>query len=217
MTNIIIDPYKFGGTPDATVTFTDESVNNANLTTYDFTSQALGSGTTADYIIVAIVAETLAARDLSSVTVDGQAATIVIGQNNIPLALDGICAIAIAPATANSTGTISVTFTGAMVRCGIGVWRAKNLLSATPTDTGSDTGASPSDTLNISAGGIAVGVVKTTTADTTWTGLTERYDTVVEVTSHCGADAAFASAQAGLTISTDSSAGSVAMALASFR
>lgn len=203
--------------PDATITFTDESVSAANASSYNFTTQALGSGTTADHIIVAVVGLDNASFSLSSVTVDGQAATIVTGANSALVTNHVLAAIAIAPATANATGTINVTFNNALGRAAIGVYRVTGLLSTTPTDTGSDTGSAPSDTLNISAGGIAVGVVTHNDTNAAWTGLTERYEAGIEGgTFHSGAADAFASAQTGLAISTDS-VDEVFMALASFR
>lgn len=218
MTNIVIDPFKFGA-PAATITLTDDSIAANNASTYNFASQALGVGTTADHIIVAIGSLTTAgAFTVDSVTVDGQAATIVVNSSSLTDdGLDMAAAIAIAPATANATGTISVTFSATQARAAIGVYRVTNLLSATATDTGSDSGDNPSDTLNVSAGGVAVGVVTFGSADASWTGLTERYDAAIESsTRHSGAADAFAAAQSGLAISATLTA-NVAFGLASFR
>lgn len=206
-----------GGPPPATITNTDNNVSGVNASSYNYASQALGSGTAADHIIIAAVGLNNASFSLNSVTVDGQAATIVAGANSALVTNHVLAAIAIAPATVNPTGTVNLTFSAAIGRSGIGVFRVANLLSTTPTDTGGDTGASPSDTLNISAGGIAVGVVTHNDTNTVWTGLNERYETGIESgTFQSGAADAFGAAQVGLAISTDS-VNEVIMALASFR
>jgi hypothetical protein len=204
----------------ATVAFTDSDESDANASTYDtaISPVALGTGTTADKFIVLVCGRLAASGTLDDVTIDGNAATIVAGASTVvDDANNLIAAIAIADATANSSGDISVTFSSNSARVGVGVYRVSNLLSTTPTDTGQDQGDAPSASINISAGGVAFGVCCANDSTIAWTNLTENYQADMEAgRNHTGASAAFASAQVGLALSNDATS-EVALAVASFR
>lgn len=200
----------------ATITFTDNTPDGADLTTYSFTTQSFGAATSSDHIVLVIGSRAVGARTISSVTIDGQTGS---QQAFVDFTVGGghsINAIYIADATGNATGTVSITFSAGMIRCGIGVYVVTGLHSSTASDTDTQTGNNPSGTLNIPAGGVAVGGVYCDSA-TVWTNLTENYDEIIESPRrHTGASAAFAAEQTALSISTTSTT-NVAMTLASFR
>lgn len=209
-------PYVAAG-PDLIVTLTDDSASSANAATYNFTSQSFGSSTVDDYLVVTVAGLSNISYTLDSLTVDGEAATIITGASSILVTNHILAAIAIVPATGNASGTVTPAFSGTLGACGIGLFRVQNLQSTTATDTGGDSGASPSDTLNVSAGGAAFGVVCHNNTTSTWTNLTERFESSMQgSTSHTAAMDVFSSAQAGLAISNGATT-DVVMALASFR
>lgn len=202
----------------ASISNTDNSEDGTDTNSYSFTSQSFGAAQVGDYIIVAITGRAINSRTISSVTIDGETATVVVFDDFTYSSYDNVAAIAIAPASGNGSGTVAITFSGSMVRCGIGVYLATDLQSSTPTDTGIGEGATPSDTLNIDANGIAVGVTFSTDSGSAWTNLTSDYN--VEIESgyyHHAASDEFATEQTALSISNDASGSSSVMVLASFR
>lgn len=213
---MFVFPAPYVSVAAATIALTDNTVLGTDTSSYDFTTQSFGAATSADYIIIATGARATNPRTIDSVTIDGNAASIVQQVDFADGTNDHIAGIAIAQATGNSSGTVNVTFSGTCLRCGLGVYLVTNLLSTTATDTATDTGNSPSATLDISAAGIAAGIVFCANGPNAWTNLTERYDEEVESNYwHTGAADAFASAQSSLAISNDAS--TTAMVLASFR
>jgi hypothetical protein len=203
----------------ATITFTDSSVNTTDASVQTFTTQSFSTATASDYIIVLIVARAINPRTISSVTVDGQAASAVAFIDHAPDTNDNFAAIYIAPATGAASGTVEVTWSDVVIRCGIGVFVAKNLQSTTATATATDSGVTLSVSLNVNAGGIALAVLFCTdTTANSWTGLTERYEDVIETSNlHTGASDAFASTQVNLTIENNMANVDSAFAAASFR
>ena len=101
----------------------------------------------------------------------------------------------------------------------IGAWPVKNIQNATPTDTGGSTATPMSDTMNCDVGGAIFGVAYNQANELfTWTGITEAFDGNVESGSVSMAALAFAAAQAGLTITADTtSETNQALALAALR
>lgn len=189
----------------ATIEFTDSSVDSSNASTYTFSSQALGSAEAKRKIVVAIIAQgSGAASTIDTVTVAGNSCTQHIEQfsTGAQQCTGGIWSVELASGT---TGDIVVTLNEGKTSCGIGVYKVVGA-SASISDTASDTGASPSASINIPAGGVAVACMYDSSGGTsTWTNLTEAYDEVMESTDvHTGARDAFAAAQTGLAVSTDS-------------
>lgn len=208
----------------ASVTFLQKAGTGTNATAYTFSSQSLGTADADRYIIVGIVSrDTGQSTTLDSVTIGGVSATIVVNHRN----LDGggntsFAAIAVANVPTGTTGDVVVTFSQETLRCGIGMWRTVGI-DTTPTDTGGSSADDPTTSLDVSAGGIAVGIAMASngTSTTTWAGLTEDWDdsTDVESTTYTGASDDFATIQSGLTVTanlTTPEAGNSAGAFASF-
>jgi hypothetical protein len=205
----------------ASVAMTDHAVDTTDSTTYTFTSKSLGAAASGRKIIVCVGAMAAGAIDISSVTVAGAGATSVVSSGSAT----EFGAIFIIDDATNATGTIVVTFTGSAARCGIGVFAATGLNSSTATDTGGSTANPSTDTLNVDAGGTAVGHVIANSLSATptfsWTNLTETYDETVEGPDKCGhsgACANFSAAQSLLAMTaTPSSYYAGRFVAASFR
>ena len=202
----------------ATVTFVSKAVDTTSLTVYTFSSLALGAAASDRKIVVA-VASRGGAQIVSSLTIGGISATLVVAAKDTVLAELWQAAV-----PSGTTGDVVVTMdTSGAINCGVGVFRVLGALGAAD-DTGFDTiNTALNDTLDIPAGGVAIGCacVDEPSATFVWTNLTEAYDEAVEGaadTFHTGAKDEFASQQSALSITcTVSSAPTNAtMALASW-
>lgn len=199
--------------PDATVTWTDESADSTDGSSFSFASQAFGTARNDRYIAVAFHGvNTTAVRTVSSVTIGGIAATQVVATSNNGATFKETCEMWIAPVPTGTTGTVAITFSGTILLCSIGVWALYGVANATPTDTGSSAADPFNDVINVNAGGVLVsyavcaGSVAVPTF--TWTNLTERFDATTEASSfsgHSGASDAFATTQTGLSVTADPS------------
>ena len=200
----------FGGgvssDPDATIEYRGNFVDTASGPTYTFSSKDLGSSATSHKVIVGASGGGSGPGSVSSITVGGSSATVSVSvqanseQRTELWYIDGVTA---------TSGNIVVTFSGGSGchRCGIGVWAIYNGATGAANDTGSSTSDPATDTLNISAGGVAIGYAKGGVDPAwTWTNLTEDFDAEMETsTHHSGASDAFASAQVSLSITANPS------------
>lgn len=190
--------------------FLQGATDTSDLETYTFASQNLGTAAAGRYIIVCVEARASASRTLDAVSVGGVSATIVAslgfsgGQNRI--------GIAIAAVPAGTTGTVVVTFSVAMLRCAIQLYRVVGLDSGTPSGTWSNAVLNPQVSVDIPAGGfgVACALAQSSTAAATWAGLTEDYDAIVD-SQICATSASgvFASQQTGLTVQSSFTSGTV--------
>jgi len=189
----------------AELTFLQANQDGASATEYTFSGESLGAAAADRYIIIGVNSRGLnATRTLDAVTVGGESATVVTQTPNTTshTTLSGIAIVLVASGT---TGDVVVTFDAGMLRCGIGLWRADSLDSATPNDTGGSTAADPTYDIDINAGGFAVGTVHAVgdvgQATAVWTGIAEDYDQQLEgVSSHTGASDTFVAQQTNLTL-----------------
>ena len=218
----------FGGTGSrpATATKTDDSIDVTNTDVYTFSAQTLGTIARGRRIVVGVMGSNGSTTTIDSVTVAGNAAVQLVQAEGIGGGGWTQVALFIIVDEINATGDIIVTFSVANFRCGIGVWAVNNLLSSIATDTGSSTADPQNDTLNISAGGVAIGYSGTYMSGSAgsthvWTNLTEQFDTTFSETeiNHSGASDAFAAAQSALSITCNPSAAITAgaMVLAALR
>lgn len=159
-----------------TLSYRTNAVDATNLTTYSFASVDIGTAAANRHVIVGVVSRNAsAARSVSSATIAGISASIVA---------DGVvsnsqAAILIAAVPTGTTGTIDITLSGASERCGIAVWAAYGLLSATPV--ASLNTASGTLDINTSANGIIVAVNLGVSQTPVWSGITAALvDTVIE-------------------------------------
>jgi hypothetical protein len=177
---------------------TDSASSSTDASSYTFSAESLGTADSDRYILVGIAARAASARTISSVTIGGVSATILIDHSS-SLSLAGF---AIAAVPSGTTGDVVVTFSGTMVRCAIAVYRLLGLGSTTPTDTGTDGGvASLTTNLDINAGGAAFAVGhRAATGTPTWTNLTLDANIAVESNNSSFASDEFASAQTALAV-----------------
>lgn len=188
----------------AEVSFLGSVINIGSATAYTFTAVTTGAAAS-DRKIVVSAFSTNAAHAVSTITVAGVSATLVIAQTN---ALGDQIELWQADVPTGTSGDIVVTWAGAEVGMGIGVWRVVNAASAA-YDTGGSAGVNPgTDTLDIPANGVGIGAAGVAAAGVPtwiWVGFTEDFDKGgVESDpsgSHSGSSDAFAAAQTGLTIS----------------
>lgn len=189
------------------------NTSTSGLTTYNFTSQTLGG----QYAIIGIGGGyATGGRTVSSMSANSVAGTFIAGVEGAGGAWNSRAEIWIVP-NPGASGTISVTWSGAIGRMAVIVWAANHLRSATPTQTGSDSGSPIAASLTIAPGGIAVGVYQDNNGtDYSWTGLTKNFFAFYS-DGTSAASTASASGFSG-TISTNSTAGArSAMQLAAFR
>jgi hypothetical protein len=180
-----------------TTTFLQAASDTSDATTYTWAAQNCGTVSADRYIVVTFTARKsiAAATTATAATVCGVGATIVV-QRARSAAATNIVVIAIAAVPSGTTGTNSVTFDQTMSRAGYGAYAITGLNSATATDTDSAITADPSVSLTVPNNGFAIGVAGSGgNSTTTWTNLTERYDTTIEAATlaHTGASADFVS------------------------
>jgi hypothetical protein len=114
-----------------TITYITNLTSDVNLISYTFSNVNWGS---AGFIVVAAAGRQSSAASVTSVTIGGISATLLVGREgtNNRIALYG--------ATMTGTsGNIVITFSQGQVTAGIGVWRLNNLKSTTPVSTNSNT------------------------------------------------------------------------------
>lgn len=208
----------------ATVSNTDHTSSSSALTTYTFSTRAIGTAATGRRIIVIATGySTTGGRTISSVSVGGNAAThVVTGTDSGGAVNSHLAGIYIIQVDTGTTATIDVVFSAGMAGCDVGIFAAYDLLSSTPTDTGTSNANPMTDTIDIAAGGICVAgneLYATGATGHSWTGLTERYDDTQQAQIYySGACDAFAAAQTALAVTcTPASYVSAPWAIASFR
>jgi hypothetical protein len=196
----------------ATVTYLQSTNSTSDLTTYTFSTQNLGTAASDRYIIVnAATSVSSGAGSISSVTVQGISATSVVSKTQAANTAN-VNTLWIVAVPTGTTGNVVVTAGSAAVRCGIALWSATGLGSATAYDTAVDDtvlGVNPSasTTIDCEANGFIVSSSmignNATTSGCAWTGLTERYEQTVEsnATISGGSDD-FATIQTGLTVTS---------------
>ena len=171
------------------ITFTS---NTASQTTYTFNDVPIGGD---GLIAIVVHNESGVSRPISSATINGTAATIASQVSQGPGALQFTnTGIIYSRVLSGTTANISITFTGAVTRCGIGVYRIQNNISDTPIQT--QTSSLTSGTgLTITFTGLTisnVGVCGTTLGianPVVWSGATENYDVqLVSLTEMSGAN-----------------------------
>jgi hypothetical protein len=163
----------------ATRELTAQSTDSTDLTTYTFASQGLGTETSDRFIVVAINGTpTATPRSVSSVTVGGVSASVVVTANSSGLTEMWQTAKVSNGGPTGTSGTVVVTFSGSMFNAQIAVYAVKGAGSNTPTATATDTSAPLSQSLSVPAGGVAIAGARAavTPGDTTWGGLTEDTD-----------------------------------------
>lgn len=184
-----------------------------SATTFTFTTQDIGSASSARYVVVSTGAPNGGSAP-SSVTVGGLSASLLKSQS----VSSYNTSIWIAAVPTGATATVVVS-TASSLSMGIGVWAVYNIMSSTAVATSGATGSAPSLNLTVSANGIVItsGFASDTSPTTTWTGVTENFDTVFD-TNRMTTGASIVSVAGGSPLSvsaayTGSAAGYVSAAV----
>lgn len=198
----------FGGARRSTapsVAFVAATASSSDLTTYTFSSHAIGTASATRYIVVGVSVRASTTSALtSSVTVGGNSATKIKELNNTT---NNCCSASlhIIAVASGTTADIVVTHSRSAIATGIGVWAVYDVSSATPTDSASTTSDS-SGNLNCDTtiGDVIIGcAVSAGTPTTTWTGATEDYDQAMDAYVMHGASAVADATASPRTITCD--------------
>ncbi len=198
--------------PVPIVNFESQAVSGADLTTYTFTSQAIGTPRPDRTIIVAAVCFTGAM--FTTLTVGGVPLVKIFEQPEGILAFHG----AIVPT--GSTATIVMTCTAQGIRAAISTYSVIGLTSLTPIDTAAGLTAG-GDTLDVDtvSGGFVLGLARGSSTPTiAWSGLTEDHQTVIaDNVDHSTASASNLSVETPRSVSTTITGGSAGSIVVSMR
>ncbi len=208
---------------DATVAFLQFAGSATDLTTYNFGT--LGIGTPGGDRYIGMIVEGVmaaAARTASSVTVDGSSLAFAGGAAG-QSAASNLGRIEIwmgAVPSGNSTGNVTVVWSGAMNNCKIAMFECHNIQSATATAVDGDSALdNTAMTGSVLAGGIVLAGARNSPNTTmTWGGgVTDHGDQVTESSSMSAASLEYASAGTATATPDAATNGSMATVLATFR
>jgi hypothetical protein len=168
-----------------TATFQQYTFDFADLTTYTFAAQAIGTASATRRVVVVI--RTASTRTVSSVTIGGVSASI---DHTVTSASVARLATVSAVVPTGTTADVVVTLDAGAVGLSIGLW---TLSAGAPTgQTATDSGASPiTMTVTTAVNDVVIGHVATAVASAyAWTGAAERFDdqSTSATTWHAGAD-----------------------------
>lgn len=161
-------------------------ITNTGITTdttiYTFTNVNV---TSSGLVVVSIHSENNTTATISSVTINGSAASIAVQRVGTSANSYATSGIAYGRIT-GTTATIVVTFSAGRARCLIGVWRIDNNISDTPISSNSNAASSGTglsiDLTNTSLTNMGVVAQTNGTQNTTvsYTNATERYNVAPE-------------------------------------
>lgn len=169
-----------GAPPVASIVHTDDGHSIADATIYTFSSKSLGIAATGRRIIVGILGrDSATAFSISGVTCGGVAMAEVVDSNNAGSFVQA--AIYILQVDAGTSADIVATFSEAITSAACVVWAAYDLASSTAVASIAAFQTASANlvlSLNVSAGGVAVGVTMNNKAGSpgvtvTWAGLAE--------------------------------------------
>lgn len=190
--------------------FLQAASSTANATSYTFSSQSLGAEDADRYIIVCVASRaTSGTVSISGVTVGGISASVAVSRTNDD-SNNNICAQYIVAVPTGTTGDVVVTFAAGQLRCWIALYRAVDIDSPTPHDTDSSIVEDPVGSIDVPAGGFAIGAAISASGGSvpsfSWSGITEDVDETVESnTRMSSASDEFVSSQTPLAITADTS------------
>lgn len=195
-----------------TLTYVTTLASTGNNQVHTFTDAAISTASATRTLIVAVTGR----DDLTSFTISGVTSSTNAMDKRASSEDTGslvVCGIYTIARPTGTTSTIEVTFSEAIMNCGIAIWAAYDLISAVPTDTANtfSTNSSAIDlSLDVSENGVAVGIgACEETNSTTWVGFTERSDMNTEngggnnTGRISAADYTATSAVTPLTVNTD--------------
>jgi len=157
-------------------TYINKYANTGNATTYNFTSSDFGTAFAGRRILVA-VAGAFSSRNISSVTIGGVSATILVQRQSNAGSSELTTGFVIAEVPTGTSGTISVTWSGSQNGCAIAIWSLAGLAADAALDTDSDP-ANAALSLTTKPGSFIAAVLTNENSRTvTWGGsFTEHFD-----------------------------------------
>jgi hypothetical protein len=197
----------------ATITYTDEDSSGTDLTTYTFSSMALGSAGDNRICLVGITAHA-GTRTVSTLTVDGNACTYITSKTTDTNTAE----LWMVPLTDGETsGDVVVQWSGGANRCGCIVWNCLGV-SSTNFDAVTDAPAI-SVGIDVPAGGVVAAFFSNNgNTPVTWTAPTERVEVlnIENAYSMGGASDAYTEKQTVTVACTDFTGASGTMCAVSF-
>lgn len=198
-----------------TIYHLETQISVTNASSYTF-SRGIGSDSPTRYALYTVVWN--GAVTLDSATVDGTAA-VIVGQQANGSTRVGIVISSVPVPT--GTPTVIVNFSGTAQCCGVGCFGIFDIISTTATDTAATNTDNSGQSIDVNAGGCAIGVSSSALAtdSVAWTNITEKYDDQIEagVARHSGSSVTSSTA-ATLTLTANWTTGTtVAVFYATFR
>lgn len=192
----------------ADIAFVGTSTDTTNASSYTFTNHAIGTASSDRCVLVAMHSGISAqsAFSITSITIGGNAATIVAQQYKDTVGFTRLAAVASLLVTSGTTATIVITPSTTANRMRIEVYTLIGTTNCTSLADGDSSSATdPSVALDVPANGSALGACTDGVSDYTWTGLTEDADSDDEAAmTSTSASADFGTIQTGLTMTCDS-------------
>lgn len=210
-------------TAPASVTFIASPIDASGLTTYTFSSVAIGVVGASDAVFVVVNGENISSGTINSVTIDGETMTEIVSIGSLGAGESGrkSAIYAIKSSTLATSSDVVVTWSSTASRCGIGAYVGENISNITAFDTLSVNSGDPmTGNINVESGGIIIaGARDNSTSTYTWTNLTEDYDVTVEGNAHMTGASLNSSTTQTVTVTCDPSAAAQlqTMAVASFK
>ena len=186
-----------------TLSFRASGSSTSDLTTYTFAGVDIGTAATNRHVVVGVQGSGGTARTLSSVTVAGVTATILVEATDTGGGGEDHVALVIAAVPTGTTGDVVVTWSGAFARGAYGVWAVYGLESPTPVDTTQSTASPGALSVDTTADSIVIAVSAPNNSSTTaWSGVvTENFDVAAfETQGWTGASAAKVAAATPATV-----------------
>jgi hypothetical protein len=163
--------------PSLTASYVGTNNSNVAASSFTFTAQGIGSAAASRIVVVAVHCRGNA--NISSVTVGGTSATLVVSQQNPGSGVRDTVAIYQVPVASGTTADIVVTMSASTNRLAIGVFNITGGVAATALNTYTSTANPGSSSVLVRPGGCIIagaydgsGLAHTCT----WAGVTEQYD-----------------------------------------
>ena len=187
------------------MTYQTAAQSPSDLTTYTFSSQAIGTASSNRRVIIGTVGFA-GIRTVSSLTVGGISASLVKRQQQGSVTAE----IWIATVPTGTTADVVVTWSGGQTRCAIAVWSATGLENNTPVDTDGTNIAIIANSSNVTLttvdGGFVVGIgihSNVTALNISCRNMTERNESTLEVATVKVAAADVATSGTSLIVGMD--------------
>lgn len=193
---IIAAQRQVGGGGGITKEFLQSVVDTADLTTYTFSAQPIGTASATRRVVVSV--ERRLNRAISSASIGGVTASIDADASDPSNRMSIISAVV----PTGTTADVVITFSSGAINCGIGMWR---LSDGAPTGQIATSASTQPANLDVTTAVgdivIAAGGVNSSGTTFTWSGADERFDEVVQsLVCHTGADVIASGALTSITL-----------------